>query len=105
MYLIVVLCNVILSSAVDICTRDSKSAPTINKKPGESLRIVCPLYCKENHVFDHYNKQKQQYDKIQEEPSYSATIHITDYTNAGIYRCWCTESETPLYCYLRIKGT
>ena len=90
--------------SVVICAADFNEAPTISKRPGKSLHFVCPLQCTDNHVFDHYNQQTDQYNKIQEGTTYDAIIHIINNNDAGTYRCWCNDTETSSYCHLKVEG-
>ena len=89
---------------VKICTTEPDEAPITTKRLGESFQFICPLPCAGDHVFEHYNQQAEHLSKIQEDSSYEAFIPIANHNDAGIYRCWCRDSEDPPYCHHKVKG-
>ena len=96
--------------AVPSCATDYNAVQPVNTHLGESVQSVCPLpLCSGQFVLEHYNPSTLQYDVVQEGSSYTSGIHVSDYSNAGNYRCYqkCendNNTETT-YCYVTVEGT
>ena len=87
------------------CAADANEAPTLPTRAGDLLHFLCPLQCTGYYyVFEHYNQQAKEMSMIQEGPTYEATILIGSHDDAGTYRCWCRDNETPSYCHLKVEG-